>query len=132
MTTELQGVKINPVPEEEDLRRMARGVNNLVEFANRGYSEYKSKVITASSAATDEATIIYAGSTSANINFTLQSAVGVKDRYYGVMKTDGSTFAVSIQAASTSETINGSTSSSTTTQYSMTWVHSDGSNWFKW
>ena len=131
MTTELRGVIQNPDALKEHLREMSRGINNTIGVINRGFSEYVSKSITASSTADDTATIVYASSTAGAVNFTLPTAASVKHRYYGLMKTDSSTNAVAYQAASTSETINGSTSSSTTTQYNITWVHSDGSGWYK-
>ena len=131
MTTELQSVIQNPDLIKDHMRILARGINDSIGFINRGYSESVSKSITASSTADDTATIVYASSTGGAVNFTLPTAASVKYRYYTVFKTDSSTNAVTIQAASTSESINGSTSSSTTTQYNSTTVHSDGSAWYK-
>lgn len=124
----IQGAKQNPELLKEDLRRMALTLNKMVARLNRGYSEYVSKSITSSSTADDTATLIYASSTGGAVNFTLQAAKLVPDRYYGLMKTDSSTNAVAFQST---DGINGSTASSTTTQYNITWVHSNGSVWRK-
>ena len=60
MTTKLRTTKINPKPLEDDLRRMALTTNELIKFANRGFSEYKSVSITGATTANDVATVILA------------------------------------------------------------------------
>jgi len=73
---------------------------------------------------------ILGDATSGAITITLPSAAGIAGRVYVVKKIDNSTNAVTV-AASGSETIDGATSVSLSTQWGSVRVQSDGSNWFK-
>ena len=75
--------------------------------------------------------IILADASSNNVTLNLPAASGNTGLTYIVKRTDGAgSFAVIIDANG-SETIDGSATSNLTSQYQVTKVVCDGSNWFK-
>lgn len=130
MTAELQGIQQNPALELDDLRRIAQGVNGLVSWANRYYSEAKVKTIAADYTVDDTFTTLLVGST-AQRTLTLPDAASVTDRIYTFIKTDSSTRAMKITGYSAAQTINGSTAISVTTQYGVRQITTDGIKWYR-
>lgn len=130
MTAELQGVQQNPDLSLDSLRRLSAGVNNLISWANRPYSEAKIKSISASQTIDDTATVWLVSST-AQRTLTLPDAAFVKDRVYTFIKTDSSTRAMKLTGYSAAQTINGSTANLTTTQYGVKQIITDGIKWYR-
>lgn len=130
MTANLQGIQQNPKPELDDLRRMALGVNSLVSWSNRYYSEAKVKTISTNYTVDDTFTVLLVSST-AQRTLTLPDAATVTDRVYTFIKTDSSTRAMKITGYSAAQTINGSTANLTTTQYGVRQITTDGVKWYR-
>lgn len=130
MTAELQGVQQNPHLELDDLRRMSLGINTLISWANRYYSEAKSKSISSNYTADNTFSILLVSST-AQRTITLPDAVTVGDRVYTFIKTDSSTRAMKITGFSAGQTINGSTAILVTTQYGVRQIATDGIKWYR-
>jgi len=131
MTTELQGVKINPIPEEEDLRRMSRAINNLVEFSNRGFIERTSNTSTGTPVTDDGvSSIYYIDATDADAIFNFVPLVGVQERLLTIVRLDASTNIITLTPDSTSELINGIASATMSGQFQVRDVHARNlTNW---
>lgn len=127
---EVQGTKQNPDLTTDDIRRIALTTNELVKATNRYYSEARVKSIAANYTVDDTFTTLLVSST-AQRNLTLPEASSVRDRIYTFIKTDSSTRAMRIIGYSTSQTINGSTAISVTTQYGVRQITTDGSKWYR-
>ena len=79
--------------------------------------------------ATNRDALILCDATSAAFTVTLYSAVGNKGRKIAVKKTDSSANAITVDGNG-SETIDGSTTVSLSSQYAVKHLQSDGENWW--
>jgi len=131
MTTNLEGVKQNPEPTKEDLRRMALTLNELIKTGNRGFFERKSQTSTGTPV-TDNGivSVYYLDATDADVVFNLQALAGVQDRFISVFKTDGSTNTVTVTPSSTSELVNEAATKVISSQFDTFDFHAqDLTNW---
>jgi hypothetical protein len=127
---ELQGIKQNPSLIEDDIRRIASSINQLVAAANRYYTEARVKSVSSNYTVDDTFTTLLVSST-AQRTLTLPNVIGVVDRIYTFIKTDSSTGAMKITGFSAGQTINGSTALLVTTQYGVRQITTDGIKWYR-
>jgi len=108
MTTNIAGVKQNPEPTLEDLRRMSLTLNEMIKIGNRGFFERLSATSTGTPVADDgTASIYYIDTTDANVVFNMAELSGVQDRYLTVAKISTDSNTVTCTPASTAQLIDG-------------------------
>jgi len=130
MTIRLEGVKHNPIPNNEDLRRMSLIINELVKNLNKGFTEIPiGDTITGDATLNDTATVIPVDATSGNITLTLLPAADVKNRVYYIKKIDSSSNTVTIDGNG-GETIDGATTKVISSQFVSHLIISTGTEWW--
>jgi len=106
MTTNIVGVKQNPEPTKEDLRRMSLTLNELIKIGNRGFFERISQTSTDTPVSDDgTASIYYINTTDGNAIFNMADLSGVQDRYVTVAKISTDANTVTVTPASTAQFI---------------------------
>ncbi len=122
--------KLQRQPADETIR--SRGDINMMGYEiNSPYEVYqrvKRLSVATSTVLTDE-TLILVNATSGNVTLTLPAAADFVDRVIVAKKTDASGNSLILDGDG-SETIDGSTTQSTTTQYDIIRVISDGAVWW--
>lgn len=98
------------------------------EIGHGGIGAATTSTKTANYAVTPADKVILANAVGSPLTMTLPTAVGITDAQFVIKKTDASANAVTI-ATTSSQTIDGTTTKSLTTQYAMLRVVSDGANW---
>jgi len=127
----LEGVKQNPEPTKEDLRRMSLTINDLVGRTNSGSITRGSLSSTGTPVSDDGlVSIYYVDATDSNVTFNLAALIDVQDRELRIYRLDSSTNVITLTPASTSELINGSSVATMSSQFQSRDLHArDLTNW---